>query len=88
MARCWMCGIPVDGRWALDDRTGLPIWRSWHDAANQALARMRGQRQGALLVIDLDRLKVINDQHGHIAGDMVLVRSAGGAIFRARVDTW
>lgn len=75
-ARCWMCGTPVDGRWALDDRTGLLTWRSWQDAATQALARMSDPRQGALLFIDLNRFKVINDRYGHLAGDMVLAAVA------------
>ncbi|MEV8442139.1 GGDEF domain-containing protein [Actinosynnema sp. NPDC051121] len=71
-----MCGTPVDGKWTLDDHTGLLSWRSWQDAAAQALARMRGRRQGAVLFIDLDRFKVINDRHGHMAGDKVLTAVA------------
>jgi diguanylate cyclase (GGDEF)-like protein len=34
------------------------------------------ERRVAILVIDIDRFKQVNDQHGHVAGDSVLVDTA------------
>jgi diguanylate cyclase (GGDEF)-like protein len=36
----------------------------------------RSKRYGAVLFLDLDRLKELNDEHGHHAGDMLLNESA------------
>jgi diguanylate cyclase (GGDEF)-like protein len=56
-----------------DPLTGLGNRRSLRHTMPQAIARMpRGERL-ALMVADLDCLKPINDQHGHDAGDRVLI---------------
>ncbi|MFK5734187.1 sensor domain-containing diguanylate cyclase [Pseudomonas urmiensis] len=57
----------------LDSLTGLPNRRSFDLLAGQAL--QEAQRDNAPLVallIDLDHFKVLNDTHGHLAGDEVL----------------
>ncbi|MDQ6730595.1 MAG: GGDEF domain-containing protein, partial [Actinomycetota bacterium] len=41
---------------------------------------------GALLMIDLDRFKTINDDHGHAAGD-ALLRAMSGALSQGLRDT-
>lgn len=59
-----------------DSLTGLPNRRFFLDALTRSLAaaERRGSRLG-LLFIDLDDFKRINDDHGHAAGDRVLVET-------------
>ena len=52
-----------------DPLTGLANRRKMHEALVQAVASRRG---AALLMLDLDRFKPINDLHGHGVGDKVL----------------
>lgn len=56
-----------------DFLTGLPNRRHFIQEANIALARLK-RRGGAiaLLMIDIDHFKKINDNYGHQAGDVVL----------------
>lgn len=56
-----------------DTLTGLPNRRLFQDRLEQAMvASARYQQHGALLFIDLDKFKVLNDTQGHAAGDDLL----------------
>jgi diguanylate cyclase (GGDEF)-like protein/PAS domain S-box-containing protein len=54
-----------------DSLTGLPNRALLMKRIEKVLAN-RGSHRSALLLIDLDDFKVINDRHGHAAGDLVL----------------
>jgi diguanylate cyclase (GGDEF)-like protein len=58
----------------IDDLTGLANRRWFHELTEQELRR--AQRHGhplAVMALDVDHFKKINDTHGHTAGDDVLV---------------
>jgi diguanylate cyclase (GGDEF)-like protein len=78
----------LDGRLAQeaakrDNLTGLFNDRYLHSALEQTLARCRPDELDlALLFIDLDYFKLVNDRHGHLAGSQVL-RETGQLLRRA-----
>jgi diguanylate cyclase (GGDEF)-like protein/PAS domain S-box-containing protein len=60
-----------------DPLTHLPNRRLLMDRLAQALANaQRAGHKGALLFIDLDHFKMLNDSHGHARGDELLVQCA------------
>jgi diguanylate cyclase (GGDEF)-like protein len=60
-----------------DQLTKLPNRRMLNDRLSQALAlSKRTGRYGALMFIDLDNFKPLNDQFGHNIGDLLLIEVA------------
>jgi diguanylate cyclase (GGDEF)-like protein/putative nucleotidyltransferase with HDIG domain len=60
-----------------DDLTGLLTRRPFVDAANRVLSEGGPFSTVALIVIDVDNFKTVNDTHGHLQGDAVLRVVAG-----------
>ena len=60
-----------------DPLTKLPNRRLLEDRMSQAMAASkRSGRHGALVFLDLDNFKALNDAHGHSAGDLLLIEAA------------
>ncbi|MCU7238116.1 GGDEF domain-containing protein [Pseudomonas peradeniyensis] len=58
---------------ARDPLTALYNRRALEVRAANLLKEVSPQRPGALLLIDIDHFKLVNDLHGHAAGDRLLV---------------
>ncbi|MFA6313585.1 MAG: sensor domain-containing diguanylate cyclase [Sterolibacterium sp.] len=60
-----------------DSLTGLPNRRMFHDRLEQEIKKAhRASHRAALLFIDLDRFKEVNDTLGHDHGDLLLAEAA------------
>ena len=60
-----------------DALTQLPNRRLLNDRVSQAMAASaRSGCYGALMFLDLDNFKLLNDTHGHVVGDLLLVEAA------------
>jgi diguanylate cyclase (GGDEF)-like protein/PAS domain S-box-containing protein len=75
-----------------DGLTGLPNRAAFLEALEQAIADGAEPQRIALLAIDLDRFKEVNDLHGHAVGDLLLrtlsrrlVRTLGRGALAGRI---
>ncbi len=60
-----------------DGLTSLSNRRLFQDRLNQVLiSKSRAKNYGAILFIDLDNFKALNDSRGHDAGDLLLIQVA------------
>lgn len=60
-----------------DSLTGVASRRAFSEAAEAEMQRaLRYRSELSLLMMDLDHFKVVNDTHGHVTGDAVLVSFA------------
>jgi diguanylate cyclase (GGDEF)-like protein len=69
---------------AVDPLTGLVTRRVLDQAASSALSGANSDEGTSLILLDVDNFKTINDEHGHPAGDAVLVELADLIVRRAR----
>jgi diguanylate cyclase (GGDEF)-like protein len=68
----------------IDALTEVPNKRAFEEFLDRELARSaRYDRPLSLILLDLDRFKAINDEHGHLAGDFTLRELA--AVVKASV---
>ena len=67
----------AEERAAIDPLTGLANHRTFHERLRTELERARRHGRGlALVLMDLDHFKQVNDTHGHQVGDRVLEHAA------------
>jgi diguanylate cyclase (GGDEF)-like protein len=69
----------------IDPLTGIGNRRDFEDKLGEAFARLRRFGEGsALIMLDIDNFKAVNDNYGHERGDAVLIEATGrlGAALR------
>ncbi len=60
-----------------DYLTGIPNRYSFEESLNKVLTKARQGRESAILFLDIDNFKLINDANGHAAGDEFLINMVG-----------
>ena len=73
-------------RASTDALTGLPNRRYFDEFVGLLAQRRRAGDRVGILMVDVDRFKVLNDKHGHATGDAVLREVAGAIVSAVRED--
>ena len=71
-----------------DPLTGLPNRRFFEEKLEQCLSAATAAHQAAVLMLDLDGFKVVNDTHGHAVGDKALSEFARRVSLIVRADAF
>ena len=69
-----------------DHLTDLLNRRGFEESVDRLLNRMPAGTKGALAIIDIDHLKLVNDSRGHAAGDALLREIAAATKVSLRAD--
>lgn len=69
-----------------DALTGLPNRRYFEEIVSLLAKRRRAGDAVGILMVDIDKFKVLNDTHGHATGDEVLRAVAGAIVAAVRED--
>ena len=69
-----------------DALTGLPNRHYFDEYVSLMARRRRAGDMVGILMVDIDRFKVLNDTHGHATGDEVLRAVAGAIVAAVRED--
>ncbi|HET7445290.1 MAG TPA: GGDEF domain-containing protein [Solirubrobacterales bacterium] len=68
-----------------DELTGVGNYRALHERLAEEIARhARHERQFALVLLDLDGFKQINEEHGHLEGDRLLAETGRALLEEVR----
>ena len=76
----------TEERASTDALTGLPNRRYFDEFCGLLARRRRSGDAVGVLMIDIDKFKVLNDTHGHATGDEVLRAVAGAIVAALRED--
>lgn len=76
----------AEARASTDALTGLPNRRYFDEFVGLLARRRRAGDAVGILMVDIDRFKILNDRFGHATGDAVLRAVAGAIVSAVRED--
>jgi diguanylate cyclase (GGDEF)-like protein len=76
----------AEARASTDELTGLPNRRYFDEFCELLANRRRAEDSVGVLMIDIDKFKLVNDTYGHPVGDEVLRAVAGAIVGAVRED--